>query len=359
MEELFRGVGLPGLTIYQINPLTDGRWSELVGRHPAGSLFHTCGWLEALRRTYGFEPAALTTSAPGETLKNALVFCRVRSVVTGKRLVSLPFSDHCEPLCEDGADLKRLLDGFAARAVAERCKYAEIRPTTASAGCVAGFWSGGKYCLHRLDMRGGATGVFQGFHKDCVQRKVRRAEREGLTIAVGNSQGDVEEFYRLMIVTRRRHGLPPPSLKWFLNLADSVGEPLQVWRAGKEGRTIAAILTGRHNKTLVYKYGASDAAFHQTGGIPALFWAAIQDSVGRGMEWLDFGRSDLENAGLIEFKDRFGAERSTLEYWTTSRAAGKAALMHSWKGRLVREACARMPDEVVKTLGSVLYKHID
>jgi hypothetical protein len=29
-----------------------------------------------------------------------LVFCRVRSWLTGRRSISLPFSDHCEPLVE-------------------------------------------------------------------------------------------------------------------------------------------------------------------------------------------------------------------------------------------------------------------
>ena len=330
-----------------------------MGRHPAGSPFHTWGWLEALRRTYAFEPVALTTSAPGQALENGLVYCQVRSILTGNRLVSLPFSDHCEPLCESEAALKRLIEGLAARAAADRCQYAEIRPTTARADVVEGFQGGGKYCLHRLDMRGGATAVFQGFHKDCVQRKIRRAERETLAITFGNSRHDVLEFYRLMIMTRRRHGLPPPPLQWFLNLAESMGEAFQVWRAEKEGRTIAAIVTCRHNKTLLYKYGASDAAFHQLGGIPALFWEAIQDSIRRGVEWLDFGRSDLHNKGLIEFKDRFGAERSTLEYWYTSGVAAKSALMNSWKGRLVRQACVRLPDAILRALGAILYRHID
>ena len=36
-----------------IDPLADARWDELVERHPRASVFHTRGWLEALKRTYG------------------------------------------------------------------------------------------------------------------------------------------------------------------------------------------------------------------------------------------------------------------------------------------------------------------
>ena len=84
----------------RIQPLTDPRWAELVKRHPRSSVFHTREWLEALHRTYGYEPVAMTTCSP-DALTNAVVFCRVESRLTGRRLVSLPFSDHCELLVED------------------------------------------------------------------------------------------------------------------------------------------------------------------------------------------------------------------------------------------------------------------
>src|SRR6266567_1385351 len=87
--------------VYQIQPIQDPRWVELVDRHPRSSVFHTVAWLEALTRTYGFQPIAYTTSPPGCSLGNGLVLCRVESWITGGRLISLPFSDHCEPLLND------------------------------------------------------------------------------------------------------------------------------------------------------------------------------------------------------------------------------------------------------------------
>ena len=72
----------------------------LVERHPKASVFHTPAWLQALRWTYGDEPVVFTTSPPTAELTNGVVFCRVKSWLTGRRLISLPFSDHCEPLCD-------------------------------------------------------------------------------------------------------------------------------------------------------------------------------------------------------------------------------------------------------------------
>ena len=94
---------------YTLDPLLDPRWPEFLERHARASVFHSRGWLEALRRTYGYEPIVYTTSPPTADLANGLVFCRIDSWLTGRRLVSLPFSDHTEPLVDSEGELQYLL----------------------------------------------------------------------------------------------------------------------------------------------------------------------------------------------------------------------------------------------------------
>src|SRR5689334_20949470 len=99
----------PVTTTYEIDPLTDPRWSGLLERHKLSTVFHSAAWLEALQRTYGYSAGAVTTCAPGKPLDNALVFCRVESWLTGRRVVSVPFADHCSPLTHSAAELECLL----------------------------------------------------------------------------------------------------------------------------------------------------------------------------------------------------------------------------------------------------------
>ncbi len=54
--------------VNRINPITDPRWLELLQSHPHASIFHTPGWLEALRRTYEYQAVAFTTAAAGQEL---------------------------------------------------------------------------------------------------------------------------------------------------------------------------------------------------------------------------------------------------------------------------------------------------
>src|SRR5271170_756956 len=121
-------------TIHTLNPLQDKRWDELVARHPKASAFHQRGWLTALARTYGYEPVVFTTSAPTAELRNGLVFCHVNSMLTGHRLVSLPFSDHCEPLFEPGEDANFLIQQLKSASENEGWKYLEVRPINADFG---------------------------------------------------------------------------------------------------------------------------------------------------------------------------------------------------------------------------------
>src|SRR5436853_1516189 len=139
--------------VYTLDPLQDARWPGFLAKHPSASIFHSRGWLDALRRTYKYEPIAYTTSPPGAELANGLVFCRVDSRLTGRRLVSLPFSDHAEPLVNSEEELQCLL-GFLERDLTRRrWKYVEIRPLRRTVENSAGFEKRGVSYSHRLDVR--------------------------------------------------------------------------------------------------------------------------------------------------------------------------------------------------------------
>ena len=165
----------PYSVVYAIDPLRDSRWPELIVRHPNASVFHTRGWLGALQATYGYEPVAFTTSAPTENLTNALLFCVVRSWLTGSRLVSLPFSDHCEPLVDDANQFRALSSFVESLRMKERWKYVEIRSANSLFDFDGSFGRATTYYLHRLDLRPSLDALHKGFHKDCIQRKISRA----------------------------------------------------------------------------------------------------------------------------------------------------------------------------------------
>jgi hypothetical protein len=334
---------------FWIDPLTDHRWEEFIERHPASSIFHTPAWLAALSRTYGFEPIVLTTSAPGAPLANGIPFCRIRSVLTGRRLVSLPFSDHCQPLASS-EELPSLLKAAQEALRRDRLKYVELRPFDPPApSALDSFACSQKFFFHLVDLRPGLNDIFKKCHRDCVRRKIRRAGREGLIVDAGRSDALLDDFYALQVTTRHRHGFPPQPRQWFKNLLDDMGEKATLRVARVTGRAVSAILTLRHKSTEVYKYGGSRAEDHKRGGMQLLLWTAIEDAKAAGMEELDLGRSDLDDAGLIQFKDRWGAQGRELAHYRYPSASHKHPNLSLF---------GKLPTPVLIAVGRLLYRHM-
>jgi CelD/BcsL family acetyltransferase involved in cellulose biosynthesis len=345
------------MTVYSVDPLQDPRWSEFIRHHPQASVFHTPGWLRALQQTYHYHPVAFTTSAPTEDLKNGLVFCVVQSWLTGRRLVSLPFSDHCEPLVENAERLNELCRFVHDRAKQQRWKYVELRSATSAPPLQGAFQIATTFSWHRLDLRPDGDALFRSFHRDSVQRKVRRAEREGLTYEAGRSEPLLDKLCVLLRLTRRRHGIPPQPRGWFRNLIDCLGEDACIRIASHHGQPVAAILTLRHGTRMVYKYGGSDLRRHNLGGVALLLWKAIQEAKQTGLEEFDFGRSDSDNPGLIAFKERWAADPAILTYWRCPAPALPAITDH-WRTQFARQVSGRLPTGVLALAGKLLYRHI-
>jgi len=270
-------------------------------------------------------------------------------------MISIPISDHCEPLVERPEDLEDLLHSLELDCKEERWRYVEIRPRTAYVVPPSGLAPAQAFYFHALDLRPELTEIFHRFQKEPT--KIRRAQREGLTRVEGRSAIVLDAFYQLLVRTRRRLQLPPQPRDWFRNLVDCLGDRVTIRVAAKNERPIAGILTLSFKDVLVYKYGCSDESFHNLGGIPLLLWNAIQEAKRKGAREFDMGRSDADNAGLIAFKEHWGATRSRLTYW---RYPTRPAWAATTGGR--RQAAKRivphLPDRVLIAAAKMLYKHL-
>ncbi len=347
--------------VQEIDPLDDPRWAVFIERHPRATVFHSPAWLGALRDTYGYEPFVLTTTAQGP-LDDGLVACRVRTW-WAKRLVALPFSDHCDPLVSRDEDAEELYAALRRRMEEGQWRSAEARPLTMACGWPAA----ASYAIHALDLARPLDRIFAGFHASSTRRAIRRAEREALSYESGRSDALIATFFGLLRLTRRRHGVPPQPIAWFRALARRCADAFTVHVARKAGRAIAAIVTLRFARTLVYKYGGSDARHHALGGMPFLFWRVIQQAHADGLETLDLGRSNLDQPGLIAFKDHLGAEQRVLTYRAMPgmRAMPNAEcrMMEAQRApnllaRAARATLVRLPDPLFDLSGRLVYRHL-
>lgn len=345
------------MQLYTLDPMLDSRWDDLVASHPSASVFHRQGWLKALARTYGYRPMALTTTPPGERLSDGIAFCEVKSWITGSRLVSLPFADHSEPLLNEIGGSFNLTQWMRTECRRHKWKYIELRPLSWQMHADCPMVASQSFWFHTLNLTPSLDRIFHNFDKNCIQRRIRRAERAQLSYERGCSEGLLNDFYRLLMITRRRHRLLPQPRSWFRNLVACMSPSLEIRLARKDGIPIAAILTLTHRRTVVYKYGCSDEKFHHLAGVPFLFWKLIEEARTAGAEQIDFGRTDLGNEGLARFKDQFGTTRKQLTYLRfPDSAAGKYPAASDLPA--ARRLFSMLPDALSSRAGRLLYRHL-
>ena len=343
------------MSVHEIDPLCDSRWPEFIEQHPQASVFHTRAWLQALKFTYGYEPVAYTTTRPREPLANGWVFCRVRSWLTGRRLVSLPFSDHCNPMIQNPEDLRAITQAIKLQWKKNQWRYIECRLTSWQESPEE-FGQSEEFCLHKLDLRPSLDALFRNLHKNSTQRKINRARREQIAYEEGSSETLLDSFYDLLVLTRQRHQVPSQPRKWFSSLLRYFGTQMRVRVAFWGGTPIASIITLPFKDSLVYKYGGSHRRFFPLGGMQMLLWRAIREAKQNQLREFDLGRSDLEARGLILFKDRLGASRAPLGYFRYPAGLDET---ERHKLRILRRQrlLSYVPTPIITAGGRLLYKH--
>ena len=339
--------------IRTLDPLIDPAWRDLVQRDPRATAFHTPEWMDALRRTYGFAPIVYATRS--DELHGAIPFCLIASWLTGRRLVSLPFSDHCEPLVEDQSQLAAILDDVAFDARVNEWRYVQLRPRTVG-GTVGGFERDESNYFYAIDLRPSLDVIFKGIKRD-NREDIRKADRRGLRHVVGRDDALVSGYYRLHAMTRSTQGVPPQPYAWFQNLARCLGEMLEVHLLLQDDVPIAGLVAISFRDQLMVKYTASDPVRDRQGMGKSLLWKTIVRAKERGATTLDWGRCEREHHGLAQFKERFGAVRTDLIY-LRNPPAHPDRHRPSWAARAAKSLVPRVPVTVLTAAGRVAYRHV-
>ena len=136
-----------------------------------------------------------------------------------------------------------------------------------------------------------------------------------------------------------------------------MGENLDVRVVYKDEVPVAAIMTLRHRDVVYYKYGSSDAHLNYLGATPLLLWRAISEAKSGGATEFDLGRTEIGNAGLISFKNKWAREPKALTYWKFPGSPSDFARFER-KVRLLKEVFALMPNRLLAATGRLLYPHI-
>ena len=117
---------VPAKSVQRVNPLENPKWDALVGGHPDFSFFHGAAWAKVLMDTYHYTPVYFTANEKG-ILQSLLPVMEADSWLTGRRGISLPFTDDCVPLCGGDDSFRKLFESAVEFGKARGWKSLECR----------------------------------------------------------------------------------------------------------------------------------------------------------------------------------------------------------------------------------------
>jgi len=337
-----------------IDPIADPAWTALLEASGSASVFHHPSWLRLLRDQYGYSLRACCIGAD-EGIAAAIPIARIESRLTGRRLVSLPFSDVCPPLLAAGAgepEARALGQALAEerRRTGLDLTVHGVLPNPPDAFVQQRFYS------HLLPLAEDPSEVENRYSKSQIKRGIKKARREGLRAERRIDPAALDAFYALHLRTRRKLGVPTQPKRFIRHFAELFEQGLGFVELVLDGaRPIAAAVFLTYKGTVTYKYGASDE--RRLGKRPnnLLFAEAIRWACEAGFQTLDFGRTDVDNEGLRAFKRSWGASEVGLSYtYFGDRAPSSEPRL---RDRVISTTIKRSPPLLGRLVGETLYGH--
>ena len=331
---------------------SDTRWAAFAATQSRAGIFHHPAWIKMLADCYGYRPFVVAVRDTDDRICAGLPMMEVNSLLTGRRWVSLPFTDHCVPLSCDAESLNCLSVSLAHLSQDRKIPRIELRYEFP-------FQSAARTCshvLHTIPLSPDSDSVARRFHST-HRRNIKVAVNRGVRIERGEKREHLEAFFRLHLRTRRKQGVPVQPWRFFDRLGLALIEQGLgfVLLAYKDGECLAAAVFLHWQHTLTYKFGASAENGLNLRPNNLLFWTAIRWGCENGYTLFDMGRTDLTNSGLRAFKSGWGAEEIPLIYSVLSSTSS-----HPASGRLTKimhHVIRRSPLWVCRLIGELLYGH--
>ena len=338
-----------------IDPINVGNWNNLLLNMAGYSFFHTANWAKILGQSYKYKPFYICHKEQG-ALCSSFPLMEVDSLLTGKNGVCLPFSDVCNPIAQNTRHLRGIFNEAVALGKKKRWKYLEIR------GGDQVFSSekpSQTFITHTLDLNIPAQQLFSNL-RNSTQRNIRKAQKANVKTNISSSYTDLKEFYRLNAITRKKHGLPPQPLTFFNNLYNEVlSRDLGfISIAQINNKVISANIYFNFGREVIFKYGASDPAWHHLRANNLAMWNAIQWCHEKGFQAMSFGRTEPENTGLMQYKAGWGARLSKANYYKYLLQKDQFSTDPPSIHPLFKKVFSKLPIPILEAVGGILYRHM-
>jgi CelD/BcsL family acetyltransferase involved in cellulose biosynthesis len=342
--------------IEDVNPLNSPLWQQLTKRHQS-TVFHSPEWLGVLHDTYGFAIHAHILLNEAQEPKAGVAYCAINDMMD-PRIASLPFSDFCDPLVSNLDEWHCLADKLLSRGhrISLRCLHNQVALDDKR------FTLAGRAKWHCVDLERSEDAVWQGLHGS-ARRAVKKAQRNGVTVRIAQNKEDLRAFFELHLRVRKyKYGLLAQPYRFFENIWNRFILPGKgaLLLAAHENEVIGGVLFLEWQDTLYYKFNASNPDAIAVRPNDLVVWEGIRYGQSRQLHFLDFGLSDWDQEGLLQYKRKFATDEKTISMLRYSPENSP-----SIKEKQLRQLLPKLtdlfvdgsiPDTITEKAGDTLYQ---
>jgi FemAB-related protein (PEP-CTERM system-associated) len=279
----------------------------------------------------------------------------MKSLLFGRFLVSLPYTNWAGAIAEDQEIARRLIDRAIALTDEFGARFLELRHTQPvdHPSLVPGATD---KVQMRLALSRSADDNWKALKSE-VRTQIRKAKKQELEVAWGGSEL-LEEFYAVFARNMRDLGTPVFPRDLFRNILDADPDAAELGVVRLSGTPIATCLAVHGPGLTEIPSAAALRAYRNTAANSLLYWSAIERAIARGQQVFDFGRSTPESATFV-FKRKWGAEPSRVVWQYYVREGDTQAMRpENRKFQLAIRMWQQLPVPVTRILGPMIVRGI-
>ena len=358
------------MPVETVIPWESPEWDDYVASHPAAGVFHTSVWCRIVAELGRYRPVCLVHRTDGK-VTGVLPAMEIRSRLTGNRLGALPFSDDCFVLADDAAAATELIRAAMAVRDERRLERFEMRGAPAigadnerniDLAVTCGMSPHTHFFSYLIPLHDDIEAIRMTFQRK-LRQAISKSLKNGVTVNRVDGDDDLREVYRLYVLNRRQHGIPPQPFALYQAIARSLtgegGRPEVILHlANLEGVNIASLVTIRYRGVATAKYEGIDPQYRSAMPIHPLLWTSIREAAEAGDHTYDLGRTAMDNVGLSDFKRRWGTRQEEVPYLYYPDSAGLSVVRRdSLKYRVFTGLFQRLPAGATAYLGGRIFRH--
>lgn len=343
------------MSVRIVNPLTDDVWDEHIAQFNSElPIFYTSTWAKVLAASYGYMPLYFTISDENG-IKAFLPVMEVKSSLTGKRGVALPFTDFCEPQFKTIEQSRELLDSILSHGKSKNWNYFELRGGNRH---LTKKPNSETYIEHQIDLLPDTDEILQNI-RSSFKRNVKKSVQNEVQIEISQSRKALKHFIYLNFLTRKRHGLPPQPSFFFKNLYRyCIKEKGYIFLARYAEQIIAGAIFLVNQGNVIYKYGASDIEYQSLRPNNQLMWEAVKFFKEMDCKSISLGRTHPDHTGLIQFKNGLTKKTQTVDYYRFNFVKGSPMEVKQTHAKYFTRIFNKMPIPILNLTGKLLYRHM-